>query len=95
MEREPCWLCDGTGKCIQCRGKGTLSRQVYVICRTCEGDGDVWADGGLRRVTCPQCGASCEVLERNTYPCDLCGGTGGCIDCESRASRAIDGLLTE
>lgn len=54
---------------------------VYVSCRSCEGDGDVWSDDYTRRVECPICGGSNEVLTERERMCPICDGDGLCLDC--------------
>lgn len=80
-----CSVRGGSGRCAACGGWGEVaSRHVYYTrCPTCEGDGDVWADGGMRRVTCPTCGGSMEVPEREPrrWECRACGGAGRCDAC--------------
>jgi len=64
------WFC-----CDECNGKKTLNKNSIIMCRECNGRGQILMMNGPLTIfsTCPRCYGKCEII---SDPCKKCNGKG-------------------
>ena len=89
---EDCTICEGTGKCINCSGTGTVTTttideesgeetQNEETCPECNGTGLCASCEGLGKARCSTCDADGTNTNPGYISCDTCSGTGK-VTCE-------------
>ncbi|MCP4614326.1 MAG: hypothetical protein GY845_37040 [Planctomycetes bacterium] len=87
-----CSYCNGSGKCLSCKGKGQIYKDVYVKCGypACGGRGRYKVRGG-GVVTCRRCrGAGKFKTDKGgNVTCSKCIGSGKCSTCKGKGKVPV------